>query len=83
MSAVLEFPVSGLPRDTPLYDEVSTGPRWLTGGDFGPEGGLAATLAILLLTLVLLRARGLRESARMRALRPLVDDRLLPREAAA
>jgi membrane protease YdiL (CAAX protease family) len=27
MSAVLQFPVSGLPRDVPLYDEVSIGPR--------------------------------------------------------
>ena len=75
MSAVLEFPVSGLRRDVPLYDEVSIGPRWFTGGDFGPEGGVAATLAIVLLTALLLRARRLRESPTMRALRPLVDDR--------
>jgi membrane protease YdiL (CAAX protease family) len=79
MSAVLEFPVSGLRRDVPLYDQVSVGPRWFTGGDFGPEGGVAATLAIVLLTALLLRARWVRESPRMRALRPLVDDRLAPR----
>jgi hypothetical protein len=83
MSALLEFPVSGLRRDVPLYDELSSGPRWLAGGDFGPEGGVAATLVILLLTALLLRARWVRESAKMRALRPLVDDRLLPREVAA
>lgn len=82
MSAVMDFPVSGLVRDTPLYDEVSTGPRWFTGGGFGPEGGIAATLAIVLLTVLLLRARWLCESPRMVALRPLVDDRLRPREAA-
>lgn len=76
MSAVLDFPVSGLTHDTPLYDELSIGPRWLTGGAFGPEAGLAATLAIVLLTVILLRARWLRESPRMRALRPLVDGRL-------
>ena len=76
MSAVLQFPVSGLPRDVPLFDEVSIGPRWFTGGDFGPEGGVAATVAIVLLTVLLLRARWVRESPRMRALRPLVDDRL-------
>lgn len=81
MSAVLEFPVSGLRRDVPLYDQVNAGPRWFTGGDFGPEGGLAATAAIVLLTVVLLRAPWVRESPRMRALRPLVDDRLQPREA--
>jgi membrane protease YdiL (CAAX protease family) len=79
MSAVLEFPVSGLRRDVPLYDQVSVGPRWFTGGDFGPEGGVAATLAILLLTVLLLRTRRVRESPGMRALRPLVDDRLRPR----
>jgi membrane protease YdiL (CAAX protease family) len=83
MSAVLQFPVSGLPREVPLFDEVSIGPRWFTGGDFGPEGGVAATLAIVLLTLLLLRARWVRESPRMRALRPLVDDRLVPREEAS
>jgi len=83
MSAVLEFPVSGLRRDMPLYDQLSTGPRWFTGGDFGPEGGVAATVVIVLLTLLLLRARWVRESPRMRALRPLVDDRLRQREEAA
>jgi hypothetical protein len=83
MSAVLEFPVSGMRSDVPLYDQVSMGPRWFTGGDFGPEGGVAATLVIVLLTLLLLRARWVRESPHMRALRPLVDDRLRPRGEAA
>jgi membrane protease YdiL (CAAX protease family) len=82
MSAVLEFPVSGLRRDVPLYDQLSIGPRWFTGGGFGPEGGVAATLAIVLLTAVLLRARWIRESPAMRALRPLVDDRLVAAGAA-
>jgi membrane protease YdiL (CAAX protease family) len=78
MSALLDFPVSGLVRDTPLYDERSLGPRWLSGGAFGPEGGVAATLVIVLLTLLLLRWRGLAPSPRSAALRPLVDDRLGP-----
>lgn len=76
MSAALDFPVSGLVRDTPLYDVSAIGPRWMTGGDFGPEGGLAASLVIIALAVVLLRAPWVRESARMRALRPLVDTRL-------
>jgi hypothetical protein len=85
MSALLDFPVSGLTRDTPLYNEVSLGPRWISGGDFGPEGGIAATLVILALTALILWAPWLRESAKMRSLRPLVDDRLGDRgvEAAA
>lgn len=76
MSALLDFPVSGLPRDTPLYNEVTIGPRWLTGGDFGPEGGIAATLVIVLLTALILWAPWLRESEKMRSLRPLADDRI-------
>jgi uncharacterized protein len=76
MSALLDFPVSGLQLDTPLYDAREIGADWWTGGAFGPEAGLAATLVVLGGTVWLLRARLLRESDRMRALRPLVDDRL-------
>ncbi|HEX8695247.1 MAG TPA: CPBP family intramembrane glutamic endopeptidase [Longimicrobium sp.] len=76
MSALLDFPVSGLVRDTPLYDARETGADWWTGGEFGPEAGLAATLAVVLLTAWMLRTRRLGESPRMRAARPLVDDRL-------
>jgi membrane protease YdiL (CAAX protease family) len=76
MSALMDFPVSGLVRDTPLYSVASIGPRWFTGGDFGPEGGVAASAVIVLLTVALLRAPWVRESARMRGLRPLVDSRL-------
>jgi len=76
MSALLDFPVSGLVRDTPLYSELSVGPRWVTGGDFGPEAGIAGTAVIVLLIALLLWAPWLRESARMAGLRPLVDDRL-------
>ena len=55
MSGLLDLPVSGLQGlDVPLYDAAVTGPRWLTGGGFGPEGGLAGTLAAgLALVLVL------------------------------
>jgi CAAX protease family protein len=44
--AALAAPVSGLPFDIPYIDYRSGGPRWLTGGAFGPEGGLLATLAL-------------------------------------
>lgn len=76
MSAVLDFPVSGLAYDTPLYDGRETGADWWTGGAFGPEAGLAATLVILIGTAWLLRTRKIGESARMREMRPLVDTRL-------
>jgi uncharacterized protein len=47
MAGLLHLPVSGLqPFETPLYQGVATGPAWLTGGPFGPEGGLAGSMAV-------------------------------------
>lgn len=49
MAAPLDLPVSGLGGyDVPLYELAGSGPAWLTGGPFGPEGGLAGTLAVCL-----------------------------------
>jgi hypothetical protein len=31
----------------PLVDYHAGAPAWVTGGSFGPEGGLAASLAML------------------------------------
>lgn len=76
MSALLDFPVSGLVRDTPLYSARELGADWWTGGPFGPEAGLAATAVLLAGTLWLTRTRAFPVSPRMRELRPLVDDRL-------
>lgn len=78
MSALLDLPVSGIVRDTPLYEGVETGADWWTGGAFGPEAGAAATLALLAGTAWTLRTRRLGESPRMRAARPLIDDRIGP-----
>jgi membrane protease YdiL (CAAX protease family) len=46
--ACLDTPVSGVPFSIPLMDYRAGDPVWLTGGAFGPEGGLAATLALAL-----------------------------------
>ncbi len=46
MAAVLHMPVSGLPFATPGYRAVVTGPEWLTGGAWGPEGGAIAALVL-------------------------------------
>lgn len=75
MASLLDLPVSGLAMfDTPLYEPVVGGPDWLTGGAFGPEGGLAATAAFVLAALAVWRLPGLDETEEMRALGPLVDD---------
>jgi membrane protease YdiL (CAAX protease family) len=45
--ATLDAPVSGIPFAMPFIDYHTAGPGWLTGGGFGPEGGLLATLTII------------------------------------
>ncbi len=78
MATALGFPVSGLVlMDTPLYDAVETGSDWWTGGGFGPEAGLAGTAVLVAGIAWLIRTRSLSEPAEMRALRPIVDSRLL------
>ncbi|WP_373063716.1 lysostaphin resistance A-like protein [Gemmatimonas sp.] len=46
MAAVLHVPVSGLPFATPGYRAALHGSEWITGGDWGPEGGLVAMLVL-------------------------------------
>lgn len=47
MAAVLHMPVSGMPvAGSPDYKIVETGPDWLTGGGWGPEGGVAAAAGL-------------------------------------
>jgi membrane protease YdiL (CAAX protease family) len=53
--SVLHAPVSGLLLPNPGYVLVDHGPRWLTGGSWGPEGGLGASLALLVTIFLLLR----------------------------
>lgn len=76
MASLLDFPVSGFVLDVPLYTARETGPDWMTGGPFGPEAGLAASVSIVLGTAWMWRTRALGESPGMREMRPLVDDRL-------
>jgi uncharacterized protein len=79
MAFWLDLPVSGLTAfDTPAYSGVATGPAWWTGGAFGPEAGLAATLVLVLGIVWLLRTRHLGVHPEMQALGPVVDRRLPP-----
>lgn len=45
--AALDAPVSGLPFRIPLIDYDPGAPAWLSGGAFGPEGGVLATAVLL------------------------------------
>lgn len=47
MSAGFHTAVSGLPFDTPGYQLVDSGPDWLSGGAWGPEGGVVAAAGMI------------------------------------
>lgn len=56
LAALLHADVSGIAfAGTPDYRLVDTGPDWLTGGQWGPEGGAAAAAGLLLASVLLLR----------------------------
>ena len=46
LAGVLHVAVSGLEFTTPDYRLVEAGPDWMTGGTWGPEGGVAAGLGM-------------------------------------
>jgi hypothetical protein len=58
MGAFFGLPVSGLmiPRH-PVLVSTSQTPVWLTGGDYGCEGGAAATAALAIATIFIWRAK--------------------------
>jgi hypothetical protein len=43
----LHASVSGIDFEAPRYRAVLSGPAWLSGGDWGPEGGLVAALGLI------------------------------------
>jgi len=55
MGAFLGIEVSGLTGITsaPILKEIDTGPLWITGGDYGLEGGIACTIALVASTLLI------------------------------
>jgi membrane protease YdiL (CAAX protease family) len=58
MAALFHMEVSGGGFPTPDYRVVEVGPDWLTGGGWGPEGGLAALVGMTTAMLYLrVRAR--------------------------
>lgn len=53
MAGALHTPVSGIPVSQPDYRLVDSGPDWLTGGRWGPEGGIAAVVAMFVVVFYL------------------------------
>lgn len=75
IGSLFDLPLSGLSFDAPLYAGNLSGSTLLTGGTFGPEAGLAATLVLASGALALAGSRAIHESESTRRLRPLVDER--------
>jgi membrane protease YdiL (CAAX protease family) len=76
MAGVLDFPVSGLAFDTPLYSGVPDGPGIWTGGAFGPEAGIAGTIVLVAGTLWMMKSPRIRPTPETLKLRPLAEERL-------
>jgi hypothetical protein len=64
----LGLPVSGLTIPASIFTSHVLGPVRLTGGDYGPEGGLLATGAILVVTVYLSFTKSIYTSEEMKAL---------------
>jgi membrane protease YdiL (CAAX protease family) len=67
MGVFFGVPISGLQIKRPLLIPSSDGPVWLTGGNYGSEGGVAATIALIISIVVIWRANWLRVSPEMTA----------------
>jgi membrane protease YdiL (CAAX protease family) len=78
-TSVFGLPTSGIdPAGRSLVHAVVSGPAWVTGGEFGPEGGVLATVAIILCTAHILKSGMYRVPERIVTLDSLED--LLPRD---
>jgi len=68
MGAFFGIPVSGLRiPEYPILVSTSGEPVWLTGGSYGSEGGVAATVVLIIAIVVIWRARWLSVSPEMNA----------------
>ena len=60
-TTVFGFPTSGVSAEAlSVFTLTQSGPPWLTGGGFGPEGGLLATVSIIAGTWFVLKSRFVR-----------------------
>ena len=67
MAFVFGLPVSGIEsfQKLAVLRGESTNPLWVSGGNYGPEAGAAATLALLVSTLLIWRGGWFRPAAEM------------------
>ena len=64
---VFGLPISGLKLvSNPLLQGQDNGPKWLTGGSYGIEGGVACTIALILFTVFLWKTRWLSATPELR-----------------
>jgi uncharacterized protein len=57
-TTLFAFPTSGIHfADKKMFAVTQTGPEWFTGGAFGPEGGVLATVALIVCTGYILKAK--------------------------
>ena len=68
MGFLLGLPVSGLTLSASVFTARVEGPIWLTGGQYGPEGGLFAMGAILAVIMYLSFTKSIYTSEEMKAL---------------
>ncbi|MGH9801834.1 MAG: lysostaphin resistance A-like protein [Blastocatellia bacterium] len=68
MGAVFGLPVSGLfiPQH-PVMVSTAEAPLWLTGGSYGPEGGAAATIIVIVSIIMIWKSRWLTVSPEMQS----------------
>ena len=65
MGPVLSLPISGLDFGPTLLRVQISGATWLTGGDYGPEGGVVVIAVVLVAIVFLVRTRRLATSPAM------------------
>jgi uncharacterized protein len=62
LATIVSLPVSGIGFGPSLFVAQDSGPRWLNGGPYGPEGGAAVTIVSVAAILWLARTRWLTPS---------------------
>jgi membrane protease YdiL (CAAX protease family) len=79
-TTIYAFPTSGIAfAERRLFISETSGPLWLTGGEFGPEGGVLATVALTAATWYILKTPLLRAPEGIITL-DSVEDVLPPRQ---